>query len=734
MAEKIAILGGGVGGCVTAFWLTQPELAGKYDVTIYQQGWRLGGKGASGRNLDPRLGHRSEEHGLHVWFGFYQNAFKTIKQAYAEMGPNGPFKTWQDAYEASKEGVIADNHGRDPGNPWNFWGYSFPFNNQVPGDDSPLPNILDYLARTIAWLVENIDRHPTLNNIVDTPATQHVDLPDLPGFLGRISDRLEARINRDIDFVVEHTHLHRALNIARSLAKNPFDLPPIGLDRLRESLRQFRTNLHQTVTESRMRLDSELARIVYILDLGVTAVFGCLRDGVLFRGFDALDGEEFLAWLARHGARYPTIDSHVLKAFYDLAFGYEGGLSGVSSKPNIAAGTALRGAVRIFFGYKGAYVFKMRAGMGETVFIPLYEALKKRGVKFKFFHRIENLGLSADRQQVENIAVIQQAVINGGAEYDPVLRIKLDEGTPQESVFRVWPSEPFADQILGPTPAPDEPSFESVWCPIPPQGRVTLKRGVDFDKVVIATSIAAAKAVTPELSAANPRWAAMVENIKTVRTQCAQLWLQPKGDELGWDPGHKLTEPALVDGYEDPLNSWLDQTVILKTETWKPTPENGQTMPKFLVYFCGPAEDDPQQAPETNSLYPATQHAKAVATAVDFYGRFLRPFWPKIVDANGALDWSKAFDPLGRVGAARAEGQYYRINIDPAERYVLSVAGSTRFRLKSGDSGFANVFLSGDWTLNGLNAGCVESAALSGVQAARAISGFPKVIPGEKDF
>ena len=86
--EKIAILGGGVGGCTAALWLTDPIHKGKYEVTLYQLGWRLGGKGASGRNLDPNLGHRSEEHGLHIWFGFYENAFRTIRKAYREMGTN----------------------------------------------------------------------------------------------------------------------------------------------------------------------------------------------------------------------------------------------------------------------------------------------------------------------------------------------------------------------------------------------------------------------------------------------------------------------------------------------------------------------------------------------------------------------------------------------------------------------------------------------------------------------
>ena len=49
-------------------------------------------------------------------------------------------------------------------------------------------------------------------------------------------------------------------------------------------------------------------------------------------------------------------------------------------RPRIAAGQAMRGAVRAFFTYRGAFFWKMRAGMGDVVFAPFFEALKRRGV------------------------------------------------------------------------------------------------------------------------------------------------------------------------------------------------------------------------------------------------------------------------------------------------------------------------------------------------------------------
>ena len=39
---KVAVLGGGCGAMSAAFYLTStPELRARYEVTVYQQGWRL---------------------------------------------------------------------------------------------------------------------------------------------------------------------------------------------------------------------------------------------------------------------------------------------------------------------------------------------------------------------------------------------------------------------------------------------------------------------------------------------------------------------------------------------------------------------------------------------------------------------------------------------------------------------------------------------------------------------
>ena len=78
---KVAVVGGGCAALTAAFELTRPVHRGRYEVTVYQQGWRLGGKGASGRGPSGRI----EEHGLHLWMGWYENAFRLMRQCYEEL-------------------------------------------------------------------------------------------------------------------------------------------------------------------------------------------------------------------------------------------------------------------------------------------------------------------------------------------------------------------------------------------------------------------------------------------------------------------------------------------------------------------------------------------------------------------------------------------------------------------------------------------------------------------------
>ncbi|HET6585414.1 MAG TPA: NAD(P)-binding protein, partial [Nannocystaceae bacterium] len=76
--QRVLVLGGGPAACTAAYWLAQaPD---RFRVTLATQGFRLGGKCAASRNPDADM--RIEEHGLHAFVGFYENAFRTVREVY----------------------------------------------------------------------------------------------------------------------------------------------------------------------------------------------------------------------------------------------------------------------------------------------------------------------------------------------------------------------------------------------------------------------------------------------------------------------------------------------------------------------------------------------------------------------------------------------------------------------------------------------------------------------------
>src|SRR5258708_5211087 len=150
-----------------------------------------------------------------------------------------------------------------------------------------------------------------------------------------------------------------------------------------------------------------------------------------------------------------------------------------------------------------------------------------------------------------------------------------------------------------------------------------------------------------------------------------------------------------------------------------PLEEWGQNRPKQIAYLCGVMKDEDSQPPPTDTLFPARAHDKTKASAVEFLRSHLLYLLPECKNPQGDFDWS-FLHADGTEGEDRLASQYWRANIDPSERYVLAVAGSTKYRLPVDGSGFKNLVLAGDWLLNGLNTpGCIETSVISGRQAAR---------------
>jgi len=467
----------------------------------------------------------------------------------------------------------------------------------------------------------------------------------------------------------------------------------------------------KSIVEDLMEVDDATRRLFILADLGVDGLKGILLDQLLTRGFTAADDMEFRAWLAKYGASDITLASAPVREIYDLAFAYE---DGDLSKPNIAAGTAMLIALRMSLDYKGAVMYKMMAGMGDTIFAPLYGLLKRRGVRFEFFHRVRQLELSGDGKSVARLHIDRQVnLVDPAKGYEPFVDVK---GLP------AWPNEPLYDQILeGDRLRREGINLESNWSGWAPVESRVLEAGPDFDTIVLGISIAGLQPICGELIEASDAWRDMISNVKTVQTHAAQIWLDPTAKDLGWNE----PTPPLIGTWAEPLDTVADMSELLPAENW-----TGDPPPQTILYFCGP-KYSVEQPPETDRAYPTRQKESVRQTALTWLSSNIAALFPKSSDIpnEAGLDWSKLHAP-DTSGMARFDEQYWRANIDPSERYVLSVAGSTKYRLRAGESGFENLVIVGDWVYSGLNAGSVEAGAMSGLAGSRAICGYPETISG----
>jgi hypothetical protein len=350
--------------------------------------------------------------------------------------------------------------------------------------------------------------------------------------------------------------------------------------------------------------------------------------------------------------------------------------------------------LRVYFDYYESVLLKMQAGMGDTIFAPIYEVLKKRGVKFKYFHRLRDVIPSEDGTVIDALKIGVQATPKSG-DYDPLVVIK---GLP------CWPSQPLFDQLVqgGELQAKniDLESYDANW---PDVEELELKRGTDFDHVVFGLSLGAVPRVCSGLLKQKEPWRNMVDKVKVIRTQASQLWFDRNVADLGWTcalNGRCYGERAVFGTFVEPMDTWADMSQLLPLETWNVPVGN-------VAYFCGAMKDTD----------PATIDVPREITRSLLEDQ-MGLVWTYAAPRKGKFhyDWLVVDNPEGVSDEERYRRQYFRVNTEPTELYVLSVAGSTKCRLDPADTGYSNLSLAGDWVYNGFPIGCVESGVLGGMK------------------
>ena len=207
---------------------------------------------------------------------------------------------------------------------------------------------------------------------------------------------------------------------------------------------------------------------------------------------------------------------------------------------------------------------------------------------------------------------------------------------------------------------------------------------------------------------------------EVVGTQAFQLWMNRDMRGLGW-----RGPAANVSGFVEPFDTWADMTHLLPEESWR-------VPVRSIAYFCSVLADPGTPESAADPAHHEEQRARVRDNAVRFLDRDIASLWPDAATPDRGFRWEVLAcegEREGRAdeGDARFDRQFWTANISPSERYVLSLPGTSKFRVSPLDLSFDNLTITGDWTETGLNTGCVESAVISGLLAAHAIAGSPRL-------
>jgi uncharacterized protein with NAD-binding domain and iron-sulfur cluster len=717
--KRIAILGGGMAALVTAYELSKLRDNGepRYDITVYQQGWRLGGKGASGRNATQ--GDRIEEHGLHVLFGCYENTFRILREIYgAQLGAaigkiNDERQTKKQrpiavlSYDEAFHGhsQIATYEPLEGGWSQHPWMIGFPVRDGEPGDGRGTHMSASSVIRLLlAWVRRFVGdwRAAGEGEPLEPPR-------ELEALLSWIEDWLQ-RHDPDTDRTAPREYVRVAEHLQDQAERHPSLTKwltgwaaPASLD-LMHRFANAMAGLAGRAAHvlHRHPLEDHLRQGQLVIDFSLAVLAGILRDRVIGeqQNWFSIDNWDFRAWLAHHGARRETLASAFCNGLYMACF---------SSKHELGAGTILQALFRVAH-YKGHLFYRMQGGMGDIIFAPLYLVLRQQGVKFRFFMRVKAIHATGDR--IDRVVIENQAP-HSPPDYEPLVVVRANN-----KYLLCWPHQPIADRLdRRDAQVLQEIDAEDWWQDIPSAQTLTLTARSaeattdagdnEFDTLVLGISVGALSDICAPLLAGNPRFAAMLNSVVTTPTQAAQLWLKDPRAKLGWVYLASPNEQPMVIPFEGEFDTCADMSHLLRWENVA----NAET----LVYVCSSLRETYAAPPPPHPGYVQGLRDQVLQNLRDWLAGPAAKLWPQGGNA-GTLD-DPCFVP------ARLLDQHYIAVLNPSDRYVLAVPGSNARRLRADESGYQNMYLAGDWTKTAMSIGCLEAATMSGIQAGRSIDG-----------
>lgn len=698
--KRIAVLGGGPGGLSAAYHLAR-QGRDDLEITVYTMGWRLGGKGAAGRNFE--RAERIEEHGIHLFGNFYPNTFGVMKEV-QEV-------SYEDFIPSNLQ-VMTEWNDRT----WELYPTRYAHVGAEPWEDPDPVNLTALPEKLVESLRAILDsgwqlRFSKLKHAVglgEAPKQKPWPSLDAPPGVTFLSFFIEPFVKQ----------LGEQVAATSGFSGEVLPPPPPGTPPRHPYPAALRAVMF--VFRQLAKVSSRLRYQYQQVDALLAAFHGFQVDGIATRGIDAIDGWDHRQWLRDHGISEMTLNSAVVSAAPSICLQFPGGDS--TKPPSMSAAAYLTFVLRQVMAGGNAFHF-FKAGTGETVFLPWYRKAVELGVKFEFFHKITDVVPDAAGERIERVEFDIQAVGHDG-HYEPLCEAKngqvvWDANTPYDKLER-------GDEMRA-----RGVNLESWWADWEPVGQKTIELGRDFDYVVMAVPVGAHHYMAPSLVEQGPPagpaghdWRAMVEGMETIPSQAVQIWLEPDMQRCGLPDSGLLYRGERYAGpsYTLPLNLWTDFSDLIPLENWQ------GTVPRTLVYWCGPLQDE-GVAPFDDHEFPQRQRERIRAsTAQDF--RTLGNLFPgaTLPSDPQCLDFDLLVtnpDEQGLQGELRLGTQHLRPNIDPNERYVLSKPGHIGFRRQAWESGFENMALAGDWIFTGINIGSFEGAVMSGKLASHALTAQP---------
>jgi len=685
--RRVVIVGGGIAGLTTAYELTRTAAhRAQWDVEVVEMGHQMGGRLGSAHH--PETYGRNQEHGLHIWFGWYDNTMRLADDVWRQWDrpADCPWRTIWDGLDP----IWASDHGIGPADDLQLRRFHHARNNAAPGVDEHRMG----LGRAVGWL-DTLRSLPKTLLSISKP--QEPRVPDAPP--AHWSSPGAANVLREVDRMLRP--------VFALLGRGRRKMSPERRVRLGGRAHKLLARAHGPVVRRALALaDGQLGAVElgHAVDLAIAIARGltCPTHAILADGdLDRVSSWELRQWLAHHGAASDTLaQSRLVECLYDIPFAFR---DGDRSQPVLEASTALRFTYRLLAGYKHAPAWRLTAGAGETIVAPLYDLLVERGVRFRPFHRLQSIDTGGG--ETTSLTFVRAARVRGT--YDPLIT---------RNGMRGFRAAPDWDQLVeGDHLRARGVDFYSRFGDRGETEAVTMRIDEDFDDVVLALPLGC---IAPNADGHSPveHWLAQyaparrcLDKLHLVPTVAAQVWFAASADTIG------LKKRSVVT-WGVPYSVVCDMSEVVAHEAWP------QPAPQSCAYLCG-------AWPMTT---PGSASSAKGALAED--NREARRLLHQQLERQGGTLLASAA-PYIPPGSDDASAAYYvRANVQPWDLADLALPGADAVRLEASQTGTRNMALAGSWVRTAVNSTSVEAAVSSGVAAARALGAQTQPLLSEALF